>query len=289
VILSTIVHRLTSWRTSFIVGTLLLGVLLPFEVASAHQPKLTVATITKVQNPEISKAYYGTLSNAPHVYQIVSDKPFGLYVNLLIPNAINQTKNIRVDIANKQTDLTLASLYAPKQDWPSFWEPFGRSNYRKGPEFRKRVPPGLYEIKVSSLEASTKYSLAVGEIEKFTLTDLFDAVQVIPTLKHDFFDEPVIDFALSPIGALYLAILMMAALLTGWIIHTGSSYLKPSTLKQISFRQRAFHLMVATGSLLWIVSTTWNPLLILVASYIVFEAITGRSFVRISFLTAKHY
>jgi len=285
--LSSVVHPFNiRCRTSFVIGTLILGLLFPFEIASAHQPKITVAPLTKVQNPEISKAYYGTLSNAPHVYQIVSDKPFGLYVNLLIPATLEQTKNIRVEIVRKDTNLVLASLYAPIQDWPSFWEPFGRSSYLKGPEYRKRVPPGLYEIEVSSPESSTKYSLAVGETERFTLADMFEAVLVIPTLKNDFFGEPMIDFALSPFGALYLATIMTSALLIGWIIHAALSYLRPSFFKQIDFRQRVFHLIVATGSLFWILSTTWNPLLILITGYIVFEALTARSFVRISFSTA---
>ena len=38
-----------------------------------------------VKDPEISYEFYGKLQGSPQVYKIESDKPFHLYVSLLVP------------------------------------------------------------------------------------------------------------------------------------------------------------------------------------------------------------
>jgi hypothetical protein len=60
---------------------------------SAHQPRLELGVNSSmsnpiiVQNPEISQSFYGNLNGQPDYYKITSDKPFNLFVNILVPQS----------------------------------------------------------------------------------------------------------------------------------------------------------------------------------------------------------
>lgn len=73
----------------------LLALLLVFlftslSMVTAHQPRLEVGQNATYENaivvetPEISQAFYGKLTGSPNYYKITSDKPFKLYINLLV-------------------------------------------------------------------------------------------------------------------------------------------------------------------------------------------------------------
>lgn len=67
---------------------LLVSIILVF----AHQPRLaynenlTIDNAKRIENPEISQAFYGELKGQPDYYKIDSDKDFNLYVNLVVPD-----------------------------------------------------------------------------------------------------------------------------------------------------------------------------------------------------------
>ncbi len=60
--------------------------------------------------------------------------------------------------------------------------------------------PGNYEIRVSSQNNTSKYSLAVGEIEKFDFKETMNALSLVPKIKRDFFNESPVSFIASPFG-----------------------------------------------------------------------------------------
>ncbi|MBM3192026.1 MAG: hypothetical protein FJZ63_05185, partial [Chlamydiae bacterium] len=81
--------------TNKIYKTITLSLLALFLVpafAFAHQPRITESRQTLVPDPEISKAYYGTLTGEPDVYTIEAKEPFDLYVNVLVPDIAGQKK-----------------------------------------------------------------------------------------------------------------------------------------------------------------------------------------------------
>ena len=64
-------------------------------VALAHQPRLVGDDLViKVEDPEISKAYYGTLKGEPAIYIIQSNEPFNFYLDLLVPDVEGVNKNV---------------------------------------------------------------------------------------------------------------------------------------------------------------------------------------------------
>ncbi|MHC5172413.1 MAG: hypothetical protein ACYSPJ_01410, partial [Planctomycetota bacterium] len=63
-----------------------IGLILLLAPVFAHQPRLVgTETVVHVSLPEISKAYYGSLSGTPVTYHIEAAEPFRLYLNTLVP------------------------------------------------------------------------------------------------------------------------------------------------------------------------------------------------------------
>jgi hypothetical protein len=69
-----------------------------------------------------------------------------------------QKKDVSVIIRNKNVESPTA-LSGNNFEWKKFFEPFGNDTYWKGPEYREKVGPGIYEIIVSSPNKDSKYSL----------------------------------------------------------------------------------------------------------------------------------
>ena len=159
-----------------------------WEDSTAHQPNLVgIRTHTTVQDPEVSKAYYGELAGKPAVYEIRCDSSFSLYVNLLVPDISGARTDFSADIYHE--GLLLTRLDGSDYHWTTFYEPFGNDTYRQGPEYRSRVGPGVYRIEVSNNQNQGKYVLAIGELEKFPPKVILRTLIILPKLKRDFFGK----------------------------------------------------------------------------------------------------
>ena len=156
--------------------------------SAAHQPNLVgLQTHTTVQDPEVSKAYYGELAGKSAVYEIRCDTSFSLYVNLLVPDISGARTDFSADIyADGEM---LARLDGSQYHWTTFYEPYGNDTYLKGPEYRSKVGPGVYRIQVSNGENRGKYVLAVGELERFPPKVILRTLMTMPKLKRDFFGK----------------------------------------------------------------------------------------------------
>jgi len=103
---------------------------------------------------------------------------------------------------------------------------FGQSTYWDGGEYEKeQAEAGIYTIIVSSPQNDNKYSLAVGELEAFTLKETLSAATMVPELKRDFFNESPIGFIKSPIGWGYILVMYILAFLF-WLFSTAG-YSRP--------------------------------------------------------------
>jgi len=166
--------------------------------AYAHQPHMVTDTgVTRVDKPEVSKAFYAELFGKPAVYEITSPDSFELHVNILVPDEVGIPTDLSVTVTRGSD--TLAVLEGPVYKWTRFYEPFGGDSYLKGPEQRLRVGPGTYVATVSRPGYKGRYVLAVGEREEFSRKDIARLFSVMPRIKRDFFGKAPIRALFDPI------------------------------------------------------------------------------------------
>ncbi len=253
---------------------ILVSALLP-QFTYAHQPRLVESREINVIDPEISKAYYGKLVGVPDTYTIRSDKDFDLYVNILVPYIDGQKKDISVRIIKDNVDI--ANLNEVPFNWERMFEPFGYDTYWKGPEYKSRTSAGTYTIIVSNPNNDSKYSLAIGEAENFNFEETLNALTIIPKLKKDFFNESPINFILSPFGWGLIVILYLASAIFGLLYRFILKIFFKNTIrgadKNIGYVDRLIRLLIGLGLLLLTISTSWNPILIFLSGFAIFEAI----------------
>ena len=247
-------------------------------VASAHQPRIPTNNPVIVVDPEISKAYYGTMQGDPVTYRIESEVPFALYVNVLVPDILGQKKDVSVAvIKNGDIDHAVALLEATGASWKKFYEPFGADTYWKGPEYKAQVRPGLYEVKVWSSNNDSTYSLAIGEKEQFDLAETINALHLIPTIKQRFFHESPATFIFSVFGMAYVAVMFVLGFLLGyayrWILKSFAHGAGRAASKNIGLRDRLVRAGIALGLFIWAITTTWSAWLLFFAGLALFEAI----------------
>jgi hypothetical protein len=197
--------------------------------ADAHQPRLVCEDPVIVADPEISKAYYDTLSDAPRIYVIESQKPFLLYLNLLVPKSSNPQGRYSAIVyrvaEGKRAEC--ARLNADSVEWKEFYEEYGGDYYLWGPEYEATVPEGRYEVEVSGNNYQGKYVLATGKSEQFPPVEIARTLLVLPVLKVQFFQYPPVILLSNPIVIAWLIaiVILLAAIvfLTIKILHKRSS------------------------------------------------------------------
>lgn len=192
---------------------LLFLILIP--VVTAHQPRLVINVKNSEENPiiiedpEISKTYYSKLIGNPDYYRIISNKPFSLYLNVLIPDIPVENKmtfSVKVTDSMKKQILFLNGT---NYTWKEFFEPFGGDSYLQGTEARLNVTAGTYNIKVFNSDNTGKYSLAVGEIESFPPNEFLNTIFVLPLIKQQFFNKPMYTGLLNYIGLFVLILIIV--------------------------------------------------------------------------------
>lgn len=259
------------------ISLFLLAILLVPALAFAHQPRITESRITEVPNPEVSKAYYGKLAGEPDVYVINMNEAFDLYVNILVPAIAGQKKDVSaVVIKDGNADKPLAALDGINFEWKQFYEPFGADTYWMGPEYKARAEAGTYEIRVWSSNNDSKYSLAIGEIEAFDGKEGLNALTIIPELKKNFFNESPIGFIVSPFGWGLIVAMYLFAFVVGLVYRAILKRVAKNSPrgahKNIGKSDRLLRLAISAGLLLWAILTTWNPILLFLSGFALFEA-----------------
>ncbi len=161
---------------------------------SAHQPRVVRDQPNDENNPivvvdpEISQAFYGTLSWKSDVYQIKMDTGFLLYVNIIVPELSGQRTDFLVDII-EWNDAVYTRLDGRRFQRTGFYEEFAGDQYLRWPEFEREVPAGTYNITVSNKDNQGKYSLAIGKIESFSFSESMTTLARLPALKMHFFEK----------------------------------------------------------------------------------------------------
>ena len=199
-------------RNIFSVFIVLAVLFLPFFV-SAHQPRIVENELVKVQNPEVSQAFYGELKNHPQYFEIDSDKKFNLYVGVLMPDVSGIKTDISAEVikVGENNREVIGVLDGVKFSWKRFYEPFAGDHYFQGPEFFTPAEPGKYLVMVSSPDFLGKYTLVIGQQESFSFGETWRTLQILPGLKKDFFGRSPLTMFFNYIGLGILVILIIIA------------------------------------------------------------------------------
>jgi hypothetical protein len=167
--------------------------LLSIPIVTAHIPELIIEdknyTLDPiiVNEPEISYAYYGKLQGSPQTYKIDSDKPFHLYVSLLVPYVgQEEVSDVEFHIMKNGEKIVMMHDY---QNWTKWYEEYGGDWYLQGPEYEADVEAGIYLIEVHSDTNSEDYTLAIGKIERFGAVEILKTVLVLPVMKALFWNS----------------------------------------------------------------------------------------------------
>ncbi len=162
-----------------------------FPVSSyAHAPVM-VATpaqndIIPLEEPDLSKAFYGDMQNYPQMYEFRTTDTIHLHVEVLVPDIHSAQNNVSGIILRVRSDggvKEVARLRAPEASWKSFFEPWGGDSYRRGQSYDGDIEPGLYRIEVSTPDDIGKYVLVVGQKESFSIFNYFPLIGKISDVK----------------------------------------------------------------------------------------------------------
>jgi hypothetical protein len=242
---------------------------------AAHQPVVVDSETTEVSDPEISKAYYATLAGEPQRYQIDSPVAFDLYVGILVPDDGSPVKDVVAEIF--QGDELLVRLGGVEAEWVTFYERFGGNTYWDGGEHRLRAAPGVYTVVVSSVDNTSSYSLAIGEIEFFGWGDRVNALAILPGIQQEFFGLSAFSLLGTPYGLINLVVIYGAALVAA-LLYRG--LLRHLFVRLIGGTPRGIRrgVRAAVGAALFVVAitTTWSPLLLFLSGLLLVEALLAR-------------
>ena len=169
--------------------------------AVAHKPVLNENSTYpadapyEIEEPEISKAIYSTLNGDPHYYRIQSDIDFDFYAGILAAKigecALERKFSFEVlDSDFHRIDLADGESF----EWAPWYEEYGKQWYWNGPEIGENFlsnevfKAGTYYIKVFNNSNMGQYIIAVGDIEKFSLTDIVGLIFSMGKIEDEFWD-----------------------------------------------------------------------------------------------------
>lgn len=199
---------------------LFFGSLLSF--VSAHQPKFPTPLgpddYIYVEEPLVSKAYYGELRDFPHTYRIEISEPTTFFTELLVPEFVTEKDRFAILVREESRGVSEIIRLNPKDaTWEPFYESFGGDTYRRGPSYETTLEPGNYIFEVSTPENLGKYVLVVGKEEKFAEDGFFSSLKDIYRVKV-FMDKPFFMVLQSPFYYVPTIFLILAGLIVWYRI-----------------------------------------------------------------------
>ena len=177
---------------------LLLGI---FSQVYAHKPVFNENSIYpadapyEIEDPEISKAIYSTLIGDPHFYRIQSEVDFDFYAGILAAKIGECPLNSKFSFEVLDSDFHKIYLADGENfEWTPWYEEYGKQWYWNGPEIGQNFASnevfkaGTYYIKVFNNSNTGQYIMAVGDIEKFSITDIVGLIFSMGKIEDEFWD-----------------------------------------------------------------------------------------------------
>ena len=169
--------------------------------AYAHKPVLNESSTYpadapyEIEEPEISKAIYSTLTGDPHYYQIQSAIDFDFYAGILAAKIGECALESKFSFEVLDSEFDKIYLADGKNfDWVPWYEEYGKQWYWNGPEVGEKFlsnevfKAGTYYIKVFNKTNTGQYVIAVGDIEKFSFTDIVGLIFSMGKIEDEFWD-----------------------------------------------------------------------------------------------------
>ena len=214
------------------------------------------------------------------IYRIESDREFPLYLNLLVPRNTNAQGRYSADIYRLDKErVLLGRLDAGSAPWKDMFEPFGFDWYVQGPELKRVLPAGKYDIEINGSNNQGKYVLAVGEKEYFNLSETINALNLIPKLKWSIFHSASNLFILSPFGIGYIVVIFLLSFIFAWLVRLAlRKIVKKWYIRariNIGRTDRWIRGLIGMALFLAAVMTYWSPFLLFFAGFTFYEALAS--------------
>ena len=149
----------------------------------------------EIEEPEISKAIYSTLTGEPHFYRIESETDFNFYAGILAAKIGECTLEEKFSFEVLDSDFhPLFMADGENFEWTPWYEEYGKQWYWNGPEVGEsflsdRVfKAGTYYIRVFNNSNTGQYIIAVGDIEKFSFTDIVGLIFSMGKIEDEFWN-----------------------------------------------------------------------------------------------------
>jgi dipeptidase E len=178
----------------------------------ALQPRIIYSSTGNIQvnNFETAQAFYDELKGSPRDYFITSDKNFDLDINIWLPAVANPNGRYSYSVFSLAGDKEqeLSSFNGQAFEWKESYDTFTRDYYFKTSEAGTKIPlsAGKYKIKIFSKDNRGKYVLAVGAKQAYDLKSVLNLYWQIPFLKITFLKTSVLQFFLTPLGVVGVAV-----------------------------------------------------------------------------------
>jgi hypothetical protein len=147
----------------------------------------------EIEDPEISKAIYSTLTGESHYYRIQSDVDFDFYAGILAAKIGECALENKFSFTVLDAEFnTIHIADGENFDWVPWYEKYGKQWYWNGPEMgenflsNKVFQAGTYYIKVFNATNTGQYIIAVGDVEKFSFTDVFGLLFSMGDIEDEF-------------------------------------------------------------------------------------------------------
>jgi len=175
-------------------------------VSPGQNDVLSISNITTLQY------FYGTLTDAPHLYAFRIDTPTDISLALFVPDLKEQHNDISILVLRgKERGLDLVTrLEAARASWASnIWWSTG-DTYRKGGVWHDTLEPGKYEIEISTPTNQGSYALALGTESTSTLASYGTLLNTLFTIKKIFHKSSVASVE-SPLVYVPLALVLWSS------------------------------------------------------------------------------
>jgi hypothetical protein len=173
-----------------------------FTQSYAHKPvlneksKYPADAPYEIEDPEISKAIYSTLMGDPHYYRIQSEIDFDFYAGILAAKIGECTLDSKFSFEVLNSNFEKIYLADGENfNWTPWYEEYGKQWYWNGPEIGQNFlsdevfKAGTYYIKVFNHSNTGQYVVAVGDIEKFSFTDIIGLIFSLGEIKDQFWNH----------------------------------------------------------------------------------------------------
>ncbi len=176
--------------------------------------------ITRIEEPEQARVFYGVLNDFPHTYEIRATEKFHFFAEMWVPEISTAENVVSVivirEVGEKGRVKEVSRILAKDATWGSFYEPILGDRYRKGGVFETDLDPGVYRIEVSTPNNLEPYALVIGTKDSLFPVGYFNMLGRIADVKI-FFGKSTLSVVQSRYVYIPLLVLGLLAVVY-WII-----------------------------------------------------------------------